>query len=172
VRLGMTVVVFGSSGARNVPSGFPWETAWTQLRLLLLALAPIAEQAGVTIAIEHLNRGESNILTSLAEGSRMAQEVAHPRVRLLVDAYHLRQENESPAILAEVAPAIAHVHIAQAAERVFPDGHDDTLADFFAHLRAVGYRGRCSIEAYTRDFSADAARALRVCRDLTGATSV
>lgn len=169
VRLGTSVVVFGSSGARNVPAGFPLEDAWIQLRTLLASLAPVAEEFGITIAIEHLNRDESNILTSLADAGRMAREVGHPRVRLLVDAYHLRQENESPTILREVAPAIAHVHVAQAAERIFPDGRDATFADFFAHLRATGYAGRCSIEAYTRDFSTDAARGLRVCRTLAGA---
>jgi len=167
-RLGVKVVVFGSSGARNVPAGFPLDAAWAQLRALLVALGPVAEQHGLTIVIEHLNRGESNILNSIAEGWRMAQEVAHPRIRVLADAYHVRQENEDPAILAQVTPPIAHVHVAQRAERVFPDGADAELAAFFQQLRATGYAQRVSIEGYTKDFPAEAARALRVCRELTG----
>ena len=163
-RLGVKIVVFGSSGARNVPAGFPLEAAWEQLRALLRALGPVADRHGITIAIEHLNRGESNILNRVAEGWRMAQEVAHPRIRVLADAYHVRQENEDPAILAAPGPALVHVHVAQRAERVFPAGDDAVLADFFRHLLAAGYTGRCSVEAYTADFSADAARALRVCR--------
>jgi len=170
-RLGVTVVVFGSSGARNVPAGFPHDTAWSQLRALLAGLGPIADEHGITIVVEHLNRGESNILNSIAEGWRLAQEVAHPRVRMLADAYHVRQENEDPAILATLGPALMHVHVAERAERVFPSGDDAALADFFAKLRATGYARRCSIEGYTKDFSADAARALRVCRELAGAKS-
>ena len=166
-RLGVQVVVFGSSGARNVPAGFPPDAAWAQLRVLLVALGPVAEQSGITIAIEHLNRGESNILNSIAEGWRMAREVAHPRVRVLADAYHVRQENEDPAILAAVGPALVHVHVAQGAERGFPAGDDAVLARFFRQLRATGFAGRCSIEGYTADFPTDAARALRVCRELT-----
>ena len=167
-RLGVKVVVFGSSGARNVPAGFPLDAAWAQLRALLVALGPVAEEHGLTIVIEHLNRGESNILNSIAEGWRMAREVAHPRIRVLADAYHVRQENEDPAILAQVTPPLAHVHVAQRAERVFPDGNDAALAAFFRQLRAASYTGRVSIEGYTKDFSADAARALRVCRELSG----
>jgi len=167
-RLGVKVVVFGSSGARNVPAGFPLDAAWAQLRALLVALGPVAEEHGLTIVIEHLNRGESNILNRIAEGWRMAQEVAHPRIRVLADAYHVRQENEDPAIMAQVTPPIAHVHVAQRAERIFPDGTDAELAAFFRQLRATGYAQRVSIEGYTKDFSADAARALRVCRELTG----
>ncbi|HWA24591.1 MAG TPA: sugar phosphate isomerase/epimerase family protein [Lacunisphaera sp.] len=166
-QLGVTVVVFGSSGARNVPAGFPPEAAWAQLRDLLVALGPLAEEHGITIVIEHLNRGESNILNLIADGARMAREVAHPRVQVLADAYHVRQENEDPAILATLGPSLRHVHVAQRAERLFPDGNDAALAAFFGELRATTYTGRCSIEAYTRDFSADAARALRVCRELT-----
>lgn len=166
-RVGVSVVVFGSSGARNVPAGFPMDAAWTQLRTLLVSLGPIADEHGITIVIEHLNRGESNIINSIAEGWRMAQEVAHPRVRVLADAYHVRQENENPAILAKVGP-IAHVHVAQQAERMFPSGDDATFADFMARLRATGYAQRVSIEAYTKDFPADAARGLRVCRELAG----
>lgn len=165
-RLGAAVVVFGSFGARNVPAGVPPGEAWGQLRTLLRALGPLADRHGVTIAIEHLHRGESNILNTVQESWRMAREVAHARVGLLIDAYHLRMENEDPAILDEVAPAIAHVHVAEARERVFPSGRDELLAGFFSRLRGTGYAGRCSVEAYTGDFPADAARALRVCRDL------
>lgn len=165
-RLGVRVVVFGSSGARNVPAGFPREAAWEQLRALLAALGPVAEEHAITIVIEHLNRGESNILNAIAEGGRMAREVAHPRIQVLADAYHLREENEDPAILRSVGP-VAHVHVAERTERLFPSGHDTTLAAFFAELRATGYARRCSIEAYTKDFPADAARGLRVCRELT-----
>jgi sugar phosphate isomerase/epimerase len=165
-RLGASIVVFGSSGARNVPPGFSAEAAWIQLRTLLASLGAAADRHGLTIAIEHLNRGESNIINTVAEGWRMVREVGHPRVRLLADAYHLLQENESPSILAKVAGDLVHVHVAQGAERVFPAGDDAALRDFFAQLRATGYAGRCSIEAFTRDFSLDASRALRVCRDL------
>jgi sugar phosphate isomerase/epimerase len=168
-RVGAHVVIFGSSGARNIPAGFPFANAWGQLRTLLTALAPIAERQGITIAIEHLNRGESNILNSVAEGWTMAQEVAHPRVRLLIDAYHLLVEREPLAILAKVAPAIAHVHVAQGIDRIFPSGHDSALAEFFTALRSTGYAQRCSVEAYSRDFTLDAPRALVACRALTSA---
>ena len=105
-------------GASGVPAGFSLDAAWAQLRTLLVALGPIAEEHSITIVIEHLNRGESNILNTVAGGWRMAQEVAHPRVRLLIDAYHLLVENEPLAILAQVAPVIAHVHVAQGADRI------------------------------------------------------
>lgn len=165
-RVGASVVIFGSSGARNIPAGFPHDAAWAQLRTLLTTLAPLADDHGITLAIEHLNRTESNILNTAAEGWRMAQEVAHPRVRLLIDAYHLLLENELLSLLAQVAPGIAHVHVAQGTNRVFPAGSDAALTAFFSALRATGYTQRCSVEAYPCDFSTDAPRALAACRTL------
>ena len=165
-QLGAQVIVLGSSAARNVPPGFPLERAWDQLRGLGTALAPIAADHGVTIALEHLNRAESNIVTTVAEAARLVREVAHPQFRLLVDAYHMRQEHEDPAQLSGLASLIAHVHVAQEAARLFPTGDDATLAAFFAALRATGYRGRISIEGFTQDFSTDAARGLRALRRL------
>lgn len=168
-RLGVAVVVFGSAGARNIPTGFPVDIARSQLRDFLSALGPIAERHNVTIAIEHLNRRESNVLNTLAESARLAEAVAHPRIRLLADAYHLLEEKESSTVVAQVAPALAHAHIAHGSERLFPVENDRPLTEFFHQLRAAHYIGRCSIEAYTRDFATDAARALWICCDLASA---
>lgn len=168
-QVGASVIVFGSSGARNVPDGFAMERAWDQLRTLSLAMAPIAADHGITFALEHLNRGESNIITTVPEAVRLVREVAHPHFRLLMDAYHIRQENEDPAMLRDYASLIAHVHVAQEAARRFPAGEDAPLAAFFVALRATGYRGRVSIEGFTTDFAGDSQRGLAVLRKLTDA---
>ena len=167
-EVGASVIVFGSSGARNVPPGFAAEKAWDQLRTLSLAMAPVAADHGVTFALEHLNRGESNIITTVPEAVRLVREVAHPQFRLLVDAYHIRQENEDPAMLRDCATLIAHVHVAQEAARRFPSGDDFLLAKFFAALHTTGYRGRISIEGFSEDFAGDSTRGLGALRKLTG----
>jgi D-psicose/D-tagatose/L-ribulose 3-epimerase len=165
-RLGVAIVVFGSSAARNVPDGFPLAQAWEQLRSLLAALGPLAQARGITVVIEHLHRGESNIVNTVADGWRLAQEVAHPQVRVLADTYHLLREAEAPAIIDRVGPALRHTHLAQGPDRRFPLAPDPALRSFFAALRNSGYAGRCSIEAYTDNFAPEAAAALAVVRTL------
>ncbi len=165
--LGVSVIVFGSSGAKNVPEGFPKETAWKQLVELLGNLGPTAEQHGITIAIEPLNKQESNIINLASEGLRLVREVRHPNIQLLVDFYHLTIEQEDPDILIQADSAVRHVHFAKVEGRVFPMEPEDAFVRFFSFLKDIHYDGRCSVEGNTCDFQTDARRALRLLRDLT-----
>jgi len=165
-RLDARVIVFGSSGAKNVPEGFSRDAAWSQIVELLAHLGPVAAEHGFTIAIEPINKLESNIVNLAAEGLLLAREVHHPNIRLLIDFYHLTMEQEDPAIIDEAGPEIRHLHIASIEGRRFPAESAPTYTRFFKLIRDIQYSGRCSIEAYTCDFPADARRALRVLRTI------
>jgi sugar phosphate isomerase/epimerase len=160
-RLGVEVIVFGSSGAKNVPRGFPVQDAWKQIVDLLGHLGPAAAQHEVTIVIEPINRLESNLVTLASQGLRLAREVGHPNIQLLIDFYHLKMEREDPGIIVEAGAAVRHLHFAQVEGRRFPTEWDASeYSGFFEAIRKIHYAGRCSIEAYTDDFPADARRGL------------
>ncbi len=169
-RLGAEVVVFGSSGAKNVPPGFPKEDAWSQIVGLLRAVDGIAAEFGITVAIEPLNKLESNIVNTLAEALSLAREVSRPRIRLLVDSYHLMMEKESLDVLDEAGDFLRHVHFAEVEGRTFPRRQSGDDEAFFDKLRAVGYSGRVSVEAFSTDFPGDAARSLPILRQLDRGT--
>ncbi len=159
-QLGAKKIVFGSSGAKNVPSGFPLDKAWTQIRDLLKQLGPIAQKHNLIIAIEPISRPESNIVLTAAEGLDLMQEVDHPNIRLLIDYYHLRTEDESESIVLTANDAIHHVHLATSDGRRFPKTIDEGMESFLQNLRAIDYRGGISIEAYTNHFYLDASNAI------------
>ena len=163
-RVGARVVVFGSAAAKNVPAGFPRKAAWRQIAALLRVLGRVAAEHDVVIAVEPINRRESNIVNLAAEGLDLVGEVGHPNVQLLVDYYHLTLESEDPEVILRAGPAVRHVHFAAVDGRRFPQALDASASAFFRRLRLAGYTGRCSIEAFTDDFRADAELALRVLR--------
>jgi D-psicose/D-tagatose/L-ribulose 3-epimerase len=165
VRLGVQTVVFGSAGARNVPEGFPHERAKEQLVEALRIIDPYAGTHSITIAIEPLNRGESNIINSVQEGLELAKQVDRPWIKLLADYYHMALENESPEILVHAGDYIRHVHLSSH-DRFFPLQGEAGYGPFFTRLRDINYDGRVSIEARTSDFRTDASRALIVLRQL------
>jgi D-psicose/D-tagatose/L-ribulose 3-epimerase len=163
--LGVAVVVLGSGGARRVPDGFPREQATAQLVDFCRRLAPMARDAGITIAIEPLRHQETNIINTAREGLALMKAVDRPEIRLLVDYYHLAEEGESPDILLEAGKAFVHTHIANPRGRVYPlDPGESPYAGFFESLCRIGYSGRLSIEASTTDFTAQAPQSLGMLR--------
>ena len=69
-------------------------------------------------------------------------------------------------VILEAGAAIRHTHFAGIEGRRFPAETTPTCARFFQRLRDVQYSGRCSIEAFTDDFPADARRALGLLRSI------
>jgi sugar phosphate isomerase/epimerase len=164
-RLGVSVLVLGSGGARRVPEGFPREDAFNQLVDFCRRLAPVAGEHGITIAVEPLRRQETNIINSTREGIALVQAVGRPEIKLVVDFYHLAEERESPDVLLEAGPLVAHTHIANPQGRAYPLSLDEAAyGGFFSNLCKIGYQGRLSIEASTTDFAAQAPQSLALLR--------
>jgi D-psicose/D-tagatose/L-ribulose 3-epimerase len=119
-RLGASVVVWGSAGSRNVPEGFSRERAWQQIVTFLRMAGDIARRHDLIVAIEPLRHQESNILNTGAEALKMVRAVKHPNIRMIIDYYHLREENEDPRIVEIARHEIVHLHFANPQGRLWP----------------------------------------------------
>lgn len=163
VQLGGAVVVLGSGAARRLPADMPRAQALDQLAEALALAADEAERAGITLALEHLNRGETNVGTSLAECQALLERRELAGLRLLADLYHLEVEREPLAHVAAAAPLLAHVHVAGGGRRA-PDVPGYDYAGFMAVLQAAAYDARISAECGWEDLEAQAAGALAFMR--------
>jgi sugar phosphate isomerase/epimerase len=145
-QLGIKIIVFGSSGSRNLKDGFPVEKATEQFVALLKKMGPLAEPYGVTVAIEPLRRQECNFINTVLEGGAIVERVNHPNVRMVFDIYHMLQNGEDPNDLKKLGPYLAHGHIAEKEKRTAPGVMGDDFRPFFAALKEINYKGRISIE--------------------------
>ncbi len=169
--LGADVIVLGSAGARRVPEGFDYAQAEAQFVEFGRALGPVAEDVGVDIAIEPLNAAEDNLILSVAHGARLMGAIAHPRIRLLADLYHIELEGEPLSHIADAGSRLRHTHLADLG-RVAPgyaDGGEADFLGFFRALRRAGYADgpttRCSFEGRFDDILAQTGPLLRLLRD-------
>ena len=164
-RLGASVVVWGSAGSRNVPEGFARERAQEQIADFLQMAGEIARPHDIIVAIEPLRRQESNILNTGAEALKMVRKVKHPNVRMIIDYYHMRQEQEDPRILEVAKREIVHLHFANPHGRLWPHdlSEDDHYETFFQYLKKTGYSGGISIEGQG-SFEKDGAASLEFFR--------
>jgi sugar phosphate isomerase/epimerase len=168
--LGAEAVVYGSSGARNYPEGFSRDLGWKQIVEATRMIGDEAERAGITVAIEYHNKHEANVLLSMEEAVRLYRESDKPRVRILEDYYHLVVQNESLDVLRLAGSALAHLHFADPVGRVYPTVPKAEYRAFYRILHEIGYTRRLSIEAFTKNFRADAEKALQVLREAESET--
>ena len=75
-------------------------------------------------------------------------------------------EKENPEIILDAGSYIKHIHFANPAGRVYPAEKVDGYIRFMDLLKRIGYEGRISIEAYTKDFCHDAKRSVEILRQL------
>ena len=165
-QLGVKVIVLGSPKSKNVPEGYPMDKAWSQLVELLRHIDPLVRTKGITIVIEPLSKLESNIINTAAEGLQLVKAVDRENIKLLIDYYHLVMEKEDPEIILDAGSYIKHIHFANPTGRVYPIEAEDGYVRFMNLLKRIGYEGRISIEAYTKDFCHDAKRSVEILRQL------
>ena len=165
VRLGGQVVVLGSGGARRIPDGIARDTAMAQLAESIAIAVDEAQRAGITLALEHLNRSETNTINSVAEAQAFAERygLAERGMRLLIDLHHIEVENEPLEHVKARADLIAHVHVADGNRRQPGAGGYD-YAGFMSVLRESGYDRRISAECQWDDLAVQAADALAFMR--------
>ena len=149
-RLGAPYAVFGSPWSRSCPEGFSREAAFGQIAEFLSLAGEEAAQYQVVLAIEPINRSETNMLNRFSDGVRMARAVDHPNVRILCDYYHLRFEGDSPSVLLDGGrELLVHTHISQLEGRRYPTdlALEPMLPEYAGVLRQIGYTGGVSVES-------------------------
>jgi sugar phosphate isomerase/epimerase len=147
-KTGIQTLVFGSGAARMVPEGFDRDKARAQILDFIRISADLAAKHSVTLVMEHLNKGECNIINSVAEAMTYVRAADHPHFKCLVDSWHFWLEHEPLESLKAAMPWIRHVHLADTEGRVAPglSGKND-YRPFFAVLKAGGYAGLISVES-------------------------
>ncbi len=116
-------------------------------RLLLEAVRECAsETKSVRLAIEPINRYETDLLNTVASGLQLVEEVQMDNVGLLLDAFHMNIEE--PSIKDSIAASgerLFHFHIADS-NRWYPGaGHID-FRSIVDTLDGIGYQGFVSAE--------------------------
>lgn len=114
----------------------------------LHAAGTYAEKAGVSLAVEPLNRFETFVVNCQADGARLVDAVGLDNVGLLYDTFHANIEEKSidKAIRAS-GKRITHVHIS-ANDRSTPGEDHVPWTETFSALRETGYDGWLTIEAF------------------------
>jgi D-psicose/D-tagatose/L-ribulose 3-epimerase len=144
----------------------PTERELARAAEVLLHVADRAQSAGITLALEPLNRFECYLLNTLKDAATFTRRVNHPAVGVLFDTFHANIEEKDmvAAIREQGRGIIRHVHCS-ANDRGIPGEDHIPWQGVFGALQAIDYNGWCVLEAFGRSLPGLAA-ATKIWRDM------
>jgi sugar phosphate isomerase/epimerase len=160
--LGGKIMVFGSPKQRQIPASVAptIATGWAAETFATCAEAAAARE--VTLCLEALPADLTNFLNTNAEVRALVDQVAHPRVRMMVDVKSMSAEAMSIADnIRACRGRFDHVH-ANDANLKGPGFGETDYRPIAAALREVDFNGYVSVEVfdYTEGSEVIAARSL------------
>lgn len=111
--------------------------------------AEIAEAAGVDLVLEIVNRFETNLLNTTAQGLAFVAATCSDHVRLHLDTFHMNIEEANPAAAIRLAgDRIGYFHIGESNRGYLGDGVID-FDRIFDALLDIGYGGDITFESFS-----------------------
>jgi len=154
-------------GAPRIPDLSPFMNTLELEKALLIAIlreiVPIAENFGVKLFLEPVNRNETHFINNLAQGFEIARETG---VYLLADIYHLILEDQTTDTLVKYRDYIGYVHIASKSREVPKEEDFVYLKPWLDTLRYIGYEGYVSLECSPPENSEELRRFVDLFRGL------
>jgi len=149
------VMVFGSPQQRSTVDGST--VAETTARYVdgLAGVALHAEQRGVTILVEALPIGQSNVVNTLAQATAIVKQIGSPSIQTMFDTHNAVDETEPHAALVEkYFSVIRHVHVNEMDGKHCGMGNYD-FKPVLRALKRLNYQGWVSLEAFDFSFGAE-----------------
>jgi D-psicose/D-tagatose/L-ribulose 3-epimerase len=143
--------VYSAVGRAELVPDDERETQWQLVRENLQTVCRYAEAKGKTIALEPLNRFETDFINTCAQAVKMIQEVGSPALQIHLDTFHMNIEEKNPAAAIRYAGALlGHFH-ACGSDRGTPGSDHINWPEIITALREIGYDKDVVIESFTPD---------------------
>lgn len=124
-----------------------WETVVGHLR----TLADYAGQRKIKLAIEPLNRYETDFINTCAQALQMVKDVNHDAISVHLDSYHMNiEEKDSAKAILAAGSKLGHFH-ACGCDRGTPGNDHISWDTIVPALKKINYNGSVVIESFTTD---------------------
>jgi sugar phosphate isomerase/epimerase len=105
-----------------------------------------AARAGVRVALEPLNRYETNFLNTVVQANAFLDRVGHPALGMLVDTFHANiEETSMTSAIAAAGRRLALVHLSDSNRGAPGTGHTN-FRPLLGAMLSAGYDGYLSAE--------------------------
>ncbi len=166
-RMGVDTVVLGSGKSRSIPDTIDRNTGIDKLKDFFRKCNEYARKSDITVAVEPLNRDETNVIHTVSEGADLVREINLSHIKLLADVYHMWKSDEKMSVLYENKDILTHIHVCHAEKRAaLKDFSSEYLKSFAKALDDMDYHGRVSLECQFDDFEEECKKSYTILREL------
>jgi len=124
-----------------------WERAVTNLH----KVCKMAQDRKLEIALEPLNRFESDMVNTAEDVLRLIKDINHPAAKVLLDGFHMAiEERNIEHAISSVGDKLIHVQVSEN-YRGTPGTGQTPWDAFKKGLKNINYKGVISIESFTPD---------------------
>jgi len=143
-KLGAPAIIGSMQGRWG--DGVARDQAIAYLKDALDDLGHHSRQYNVPLIYEPLNRYETNLVNTQADGVALLKTLKTNNVTLLADLFHMNiEEVDLPSAIRSAGSSIGHIHLADSNRRPAGNGHTN-FAPIAEALRDIGYKGYISAE--------------------------
>jgi D-psicose/D-tagatose/L-ribulose 3-epimerase len=122
-----------------------WDRAVTNLR----KVCQMAQDKGLMIALEPLNRFESDLINTAEDIMRLIKDINHPAAKVLLDGFHMAiEEPDLEKAIVTAGDKLIHVQVSEN-YRGTPGTGQTPWHAFKSGLEKINYSGVVSIESFT-----------------------
>ena len=122
---------------------------WAMVAKNLKELCAYAGERDVYIAVEPLNRFETDFINTCAQVKRMIEDVGSDRLKIHLDTFHMNIEEKSiPMALLDAGDLLYHVHTSEN-DRGTPGTGTVNWLGMRDALKRIGYGRALVIESFT-----------------------
>jgi sugar phosphate isomerase/epimerase len=128
------------------PQGQSHTQSMTFLAECLMECCELATVHGVRMALEPLNRYETDLIHTVQDGLELIHQIGSSNLGLLLDTFHMNiEETDIEASIKQSGEQIFHFHVADS-NRWYPGGGHLDFNDILHSLKSIGYMGWISGE--------------------------
>lgn len=127
------------------------KTEWNRAVKNLRIVCKMAEERGLKIALEPLNRFESDLVNTAEDVLRLVNDIDHPAAQIMLDGFHMNiEEKDIEQAIITAGDKLIHLQVSEN-YRGTPGTGQTNWSAYKKGLEKIKYSGNLTIESFTPD---------------------
>jgi D-psicose/D-tagatose/L-ribulose 3-epimerase len=141
--------MYSAVGKARMISTEQRKSEWNLAVTNLYKVCKLADERNLEIALEPLNRFESDLINTADDVLRLIRDINHPAAKVLLDGFHMAiEERNIEQAITSVGDKLIHVQVSEN-YRGTPGTGQTPWDSFRKGLTNIQYKGVVSIESFT-----------------------